>query len=171
MSSAKGAPVTEVQALIGTWRLLSFRILYDDGGVEFPMGADAEGLIVYTHAGFMTGALMQRGRPKFSAVRASVAERGIGSADEIVAAFNGYFSYFCRFETDPAQRKLTHRVIGCHLPDWEGRTLERFWQFEDAGARSRLALRSAPLSINGRPACNELKFVREADVLPSGVGA
>ena len=158
--------MSEVQALIGSWRLLSFRILYDDGGVEYPLGADAEGLIVYTHAGFMTGALMQRGRPKFSAVRSSVAERGIGSADEIVAAFNGYFSYFCRFETDPAQRKVTHRVIACHLPDWEGRTLERFWQFEEAGGRRQLTLRSAPLSINERRAYNELKFLREPDVLP-----
>ncbi|VTU42540.1 lipocalin-like domain-containing protein [Variovorax sp. RA8] len=158
--------MSDVQALIGTWRLVSFRILYDDGSVEFPMGADAEGLIVYTHAGFMTGALMQRGRPKFSAMRSSVAERGIGSADEIVAAFNGYFSYFCRFETDPAQRKVIHRVIACHLPDWEGRTLERFWQFEDAGGRRQLTLRSAPLSINDRRAYNELKFLREPDVLP-----
>jgi len=158
--------MSEVQALIGSWRLLSFRILYEDGGIDFPLGADAEGLIVYTHAGFMTGALMQRGRPKFSAMRSSVAERSIGSTDEIVAAFNGYFSYFCRFETDTAQRKVMHRVIACHLPDWEGRTLERFWQFDDAGGRRQLTLRSAPLSINGRLAYNELKFLREPDAFP-----
>ena len=158
--------MNEVQRLIGTWRLLSFRILYADGGVEFPLGADAEGLVVYTAAGFMSGALMQRGRPRFSAVRTSVAERGIGTPEEVVAAFNGYFSYFCRVETDAALRRVRHHVVACHLPDWEGRTLERFWSFEEVDGRWQLRLRSAPLLINGREAFNELKFFREPD-LPS----
>ncbi|WP_219214293.1 lipocalin-like domain-containing protein [Variovorax boronicumulans] len=155
--------MNEVQQLIGTWRLDSFRIHYDDGELVFPMGSDAEGLIVYTPAGFMSGVLMQRGRPRFSAVRSSVAETGIGSTEEIIAAFNGYFSYFCRFNADPVQRKVTHSVIACHLPDWEGRTLERFWCFEDGADRQRLTLSSAPLMINGRQAKNELKFFRESD--------
>lgn len=153
--------MNELNQLIGTWKLLSFRILFDDGDVEYPMGRDAVGYILYSAAGYMSGQMMQPGRPKFSAVRTSVAERGIGTPEEIVAAFNGYFSYCCRVEADIAQRKLTHRVIACQLPDWEGRTLERFWRFEGGG--NRLTLTSAPLVINGRAATNQLAFQREPD--------
>jgi hypothetical protein len=150
-----------VERLLGSWRLESFRIVYQDGQVVHPMGEDADGLIVYTAAGYMSGHLMQRGRPRFAAVRSSVAERSIGTPEEIVAAFNGYFGYFCKFDVDPELRRIRHRVVACHLPDWEGRTLERFYSFPGAGAEERLALRSAPITVEGRPAHNELLFRRE----------
>lgn len=155
--------MSEALELVGSWRLVSYRICFEDGSIEYPLGADADGLLVYTSAGFMTGGLMRRGRPRFAASRSSVAERQNGTADEIVAAFNSYFSYFCRFETDPGARKVTHHVLGCQFPDWEGRTLERFWELNRFGNGVQLSLTSAPLLIHGRMAKNELKFERQPD--------
>jgi len=159
----------DVRRLLGSWRLERFRIHYDDGAQQHPMGEDADGLIVYTEAGYMSGQLMQRGRPRFAAVRSSVAERAIGTPEEIVAAFNGYFAYFCRFRVDTVQRRVEHDVLCCHLPDWEGRRLERFYSFEDAGAHERLVLRSAPITIEGRGARNELMFRREPALAPASL--
>lgn len=158
--------MSEALELIGSWQLVSYRICFEDGSIEFPLGADADGLLVYTSAGFMTGGLMRRGRPKFAASRSSVAERQNGTADEIVVAFNSYFSYFCRFETDAGARKVTHHVLGCQFPDWEGRSLERFWELNRFDDRVQLSLTSAPLLIHGRMAKNELKFERHPDVFP-----
>jgi len=152
------------RSLLGTWRLVEFRIVYVDGEIVYPMGSDAEGLMVYTAAGFMSGQLMQRGRPRFGAVRSSVAERGIGTAEEIVAAFNGYFAYFGRFEIEVESSRIRHHVLACHLPDWEGRVLERFYRFEQDEGTLCLALRSAPLTIEGRTAHNELRFRREPEI-------
>lgn len=159
--------MSEALELIGSWRLVSYRICFDDGGIEYPLGEDADGLLVYTSAGYMTGGLMRRCRPKFSASRSSVAERQNGTADEVVVAFNSYFSYFCRFEADADERKVTHHVLGCQFPDWEGRTLERFWELNRFDNGVLLSLTSAPLLIHGRMAKNELKFERQPDVLPS----
>src|SRR5688572_16407305 len=43
--------------LLGSWRLQSFRIVYADGNVVHPLGADAVGLLAYTPAGYMSGHL------------------------------------------------------------------------------------------------------------------
>lgn len=152
--------------LLGSWRLHSFRIVYADGEVVHPLGPDAVGLLAYTPAGYMSGHLMQQGRRRFAAVRSSVAERSVGTSEEIVAAFNGYFGYFCRFSVDTEARCVRHHVVACHLPDWEGRTLKRFYRFEQAGGEEHLALRSEPITIEGRPAHNELVFRREPVLAP-----
>jgi hypothetical protein len=49
--------------LIGAWRLESWSFIYDDGRpVEFPLGADALGMIMYTAGGEVSATLMRAGR-------------------------------------------------------------------------------------------------------------
>ncbi len=62
--------------LIGAWRLESWSLVYDDGRpVEFPLGADARGLIMYTADGHVAATLMKEGRttaaPDSEAARAA----------------------------------------------------------------------------------------------------
>ncbi len=48
--------------LLGTWRLESWSLVYDDGRPpEFPLGSDAQGLIMYTADGHMAATLMKAG--------------------------------------------------------------------------------------------------------------
>lgn len=50
--------------LIGAWRLESWSLVYEDGRPpEFPLGQDAQGLIMYTEDGHVAATLMKADRP------------------------------------------------------------------------------------------------------------
>ena len=54
----------EAKDLLGAWRLLSWSLVYADGRPsEFPLGADASGIIMYTPDGHVSATLMQKQRP------------------------------------------------------------------------------------------------------------
>ena len=62
--------------LLGGWRLESWSFVYDDGRPEeFPLGRDAQGLILYTPEGQVSATLMRGGRaakvPESDAERAA----------------------------------------------------------------------------------------------------
>ena len=49
--------------VIGAWRLQKWALIYDDGRPdEYPLGADAEGMIMYTAGGEMSATLMRKKR-------------------------------------------------------------------------------------------------------------
>jgi hypothetical protein len=49
-----------IKALLGAWRLVSWSFVYDDGRpAEYPLGSDAEGLILYTEDGHVSATLMR----------------------------------------------------------------------------------------------------------------
>ena len=54
-----------VRGIEGTFRLVRCEVRWSDGEVNWPYGEDAEGLLVYTSTGFVTGHLMRRNVPKF----------------------------------------------------------------------------------------------------------
>ena len=45
--------------LLGGWQLESWSFIYDDGRVEYPMGPDAKGYILYTPAGQVSATIMR----------------------------------------------------------------------------------------------------------------
>lgn len=80
--------VTE-QDLIGTWRLESWSLVYEDGRPsEYPLGRDAVGRILYTGDGHVSALLMRAGRQPMSDVTpASRAQ-----------AYDDCFGYIGRYE-------------------------------------------------------------------------
>lgn len=95
--------------LVGTWRLARWYITYEDGSVTEPLGAKAEGLLVYTDDGWMSAALMAAKRPRLSRRNpreASVAERA--------AAFDTFFAYSCRWRV--VGNSVEHSVTLSHNP-------------------------------------------------------
>lgn len=49
--------------LIGSWRLESWSLVYEDGRPsEYPLGRDADGFILYTADGHVSATLARRGR-------------------------------------------------------------------------------------------------------------
>ena len=49
--------------VIGAWRLQKWALVYDDGRPdEYPLGSDAEGMIMYTAGGEMSATLMRKKR-------------------------------------------------------------------------------------------------------------
>ena len=79
--------------LLGGWRLESWSFVYDDGRPEeFPLGRNAEGIILYTPEGQVSATLMRGGR----------AANAPESDAERAAAFGEAFAYAGRYEVRDA---------------------------------------------------------------------
>jgi hypothetical protein len=85
--------------LVGTWRLLGWEAIRPDGAVSHPLGPEVEGLVIYGADGWMSAAMMSRGRAPLSAGRARAAPDA-----ERAAAFDGFLAYSCRW-------RLVHGII------------------------------------------------------------
>ncbi|HRK18302.1 MAG TPA: lipocalin-like domain-containing protein [Hyphomicrobiaceae bacterium] len=75
--------------LVGTWRLESWALVYEDGREpEYPLGRDANGFILYTADGHVSAILTRDGRRPLVS----------GSATEKAEAYDGSFAYAGRFQ-------------------------------------------------------------------------
>lgn len=75
-------------ALIGTWQLERWELVYEDGRpAECPLGEDAVGLIMYTADGHVSALL----------ARAARSGPDLGDADGKARAFDGFFGYAGRY--------------------------------------------------------------------------
>jgi hypothetical protein len=76
-------------ALVGTWRLERWEIVYEDGRpAECPLGEDAVGLLMYTDDGHVSASLARSERAPVDA----------GGASSKGRAFEAYFGYAGRYE-------------------------------------------------------------------------
>jgi hypothetical protein len=75
-------------SLIGTWRLERWELVYEDGRPpECPLGADAEGFLIYTADGHVSATLARRSRPRLADDDGAKAR-----------AYEAYFGYAGRYE-------------------------------------------------------------------------
>lgn len=75
-------------ALIGTWRLERWEIVYEDGRPpECPLGPDAVGFLIYTADGHVSATLARRDRPRLA-----------GDDGAKARAFEAYFGYAGSYE-------------------------------------------------------------------------
>lgn len=111
-------------SLAGTYRLAACELLWADGRVELPYGADPEGLLVYTSGGYVTGHLMRRDVTKF---RTGARQ---ASAEQAKEAFLGYLGYYGTYSVDEEGGTVTHRVLGSWHPNWVGTDQVRHFRLE-----------------------------------------
>jgi len=128
------------QQLIGTWKLLSSKLV-SDGDPLYPLGKDCQGILVLDSAGKLHGQLMNPNRPHF----ASPDMLG-GTAEEIEVAYKGYLAYWANYTVDEEKAMMSYTVEACLFPNWVGHHQERFYSFEE----NRLTLKTTPLSIAGK---------------------
>ena len=64
-----------ISRFLGSWTLASWRIAAADGGWRYPLGTDAEGLLVYAPDGYMFAALMAAGPARFPRQRSAGRQR------------------------------------------------------------------------------------------------
>jgi len=134
--------------LVGAWRLVSWEARAG-GHTNFPFGADARGLLVYTSTGRMSVFLSQSNRKRFAG-----AEAKAGSPEEKVAAFDSCFAYSGTFEV--ADGRVIHRLEHCTFPNWIGTEQVRFTRLDG----DRLILETPPLPTGERPAVSRLIWER-----------
>lgn len=111
---------------IGAWKLVDWRIEYDDGGVTRPFGERAQGYIVYSADGTMTASIAKGDRQKFGIANA----RNAASAQKS-AAFDSYFHYAGPWRIEGEE--VVHEVAMSLNPDMTGTEQRRLAQFDGQG--------------------------------------
>jgi len=103
----------DANALIGTWRLVSFEVQDADGAIDYPFGRDAEGFIAYTADGRMAVQFGAANRARLAA------PDWLGGADaEIASAARDYIAYCGTYEFH--DDTVVHRVELSLMPNWMG---------------------------------------------------
>jgi len=123
------------EKFVGTWKLISYETRFEDGRVEYPMGKDAVGRVIYTTEGYMSGHLMRK--------------RETGEFDtnnvqsEVLNKINDHLSYTGRFEV--RENTVVHFADISVFPSWVDSEQVRIFEFEG----DRLKLSTGPLKISG----------------------
>lgn len=134
--------MTATDQLIGAWRLMSVEFIGDDGGVSYPYGPDATGLLMYSADGHMSAVLMRQDRPSFGGLQLRARRDEVSDA-MARTALEGYMSYCGGWTIDEEQCTVTHHVTESLTPAEVGRENVRAYTFE--GNRLRLAPVAGPV--------------------------
>lgn len=146
--------IARFEQLIGTWELVSYRVIGQDSSLRFPLGPDASGFIIYTSDGYMSAQLMRAGRVPYVSN-----DLHAGSTAEMSAAAAGYIAYSGPFSIDEANGLVKHHVSVCLFPNWLGNTQARICKLD----HDSLTLRTtSPLPIDGVLATPTIEWRRAA---------
>ena len=145
---------TQPPALIGAWKLVSIESVFLDGEITTEwMGPKPTGTLHYLPDGHMSLQFMSDPRPRFS-------EGSGGNRDtfekEAVAAYNGYYAYWGRYQLNAETQEIRHHVTGSLRPSEVGRTLVRTVQIDGA----RLVITTPVSKRRGKDYRNRLTFER-----------
>jgi lipocalin-like protein len=124
--------------IIGTWRLVSWENRDESGKVNYPLGKDALGYIMYNPDGYMFVAIMSPERTKFAA-----GDLLSGTTEERALAAGTYVSYCGRYEF--RGETVIHQVELSLFPNWVGVEQERFVEVRG----DRLELSTRPMLFGG----------------------
>jgi len=126
-------------AIVGTWRLVSWENRDADGQVTHPMGSDPIGYLFYSRDGHFSVTISRTGRRPFPA------DDLLGGALEDKArAVEGFVSYAGSYTYDGD--RVVHHVELSLFPNWVGSDQERTVEL----VGSRLTLSAAPLPLAGK---------------------
>ncbi len=111
---------------VGVWKLVSFEQRTTAGEVTHPMGPKPVGRLTYDASGHMSAQLLLPERPKFAAP-----SKVRGSAEQKIAAFDGYTAYYGTYTVDEAHRTVIHHVEASLFPNWVGTEQRRLFEFSE----------------------------------------
>jgi hypothetical protein len=131
--------------LKGTWRLLAWRRVAQDGTITYPFGEDATGILIYTAEGRMAVQMTAQRRPGLATSDALG-----GDAQERAAAYSTCLAYFGSYEVQG--ESVVHRVDASLFPNWSSAEQVRPFSYDG----DRLVLRTPPSAV-----VNEMSWIRE----------
>jgi hypothetical protein len=139
--------------LIGAWELVSYVEKPVDGSApSYPLGENAQGLIMYTPDGYMSAQLMRPDRRPFAS-----GDWFDGTAEEYRQEASTYIAYSGPFHVDEDKRTLTHSMFVSLFPNWTGQTQPRVVKLE--GDTLHLSTQ-APIKSSGKTVMSYLEWRR-----------
>lgn len=127
-------------SLLGSWNLISFEFIRDDGEVTHPYGERPQGQLLYTPEGRMGVHIQRRHR-----LAAHTDDWTKALPAEIDTAFHGFIGYAGAFTVDEEQGCVYHDVELASFMNQEGTRQVRFYEL----AGDALTLRAAPRLLGG----------------------
>jgi hypothetical protein len=109
-------------------------------------------MIIYDPAGNMIVVLMRSGRVIFAS-----GDPMSGTPDEIRDAFLGFDAYCGTYSVDEGRQTVTHHLVACRFPNWEGTDHLRVVKFDEA----YLSLSSQPYSLRNTEWTVEVRWQRD----------
>jgi hypothetical protein len=110
--------------IIGTWKMISWVSLDEDGHETDFFGESPTGILMYDSNGYMNAQLMKSGRSNFNCDSLFG-----GSVEENSTAYLSYAAYFGKYY-EKAPGELCHVVEGSLFPNWVGGYETRFAKIE-----------------------------------------
>jgi len=121
--------MTSLNHFVGTWKLVSWKVIQPDGTIHYPYGKDAVGYLIYTADGYMSAEIMNHDRkqsdPSFPLEIA--AAQTLPDPDR-ACAYSTYLSY-CGTYTLKGDTVIHHVKAGL-IPSWTGSEQVRHFKFE-----------------------------------------
>jgi Lipocalin-like domain len=136
--------------LTGTWRLVEWRRVGDDGTVTHPLGDDAHGLLIYAPDGRMAVQMAALNRPSLPTADPLGGDAGL-RAD----AYSTCLAYFGSYEVEDGT--VVHRIDMSLYPNWSGEEQRRPFTYENG----QLILRTPPAAGPSGTVVNEIVWIRE----------
>ena len=148
--------------LIGAWELVDFSAWKEDGSdIVYPLGKDAQGIIMYTPDGYMSAQLQRPGQTPFK-----VNDLNGGTPEEWKQAGENYLAYTGPYYVDESGNEpiLQHHMTDCSFPNWLGNTQRRLVKITEEGGEKYLTLGPESAShVLGAMRDAKLKWRRLAD--------
>lgn len=138
--------------LIGTWRLVDWVTVTDEGEIAHPMGPGAQGVICYTDEGLVHVHLMAANRDLHAAD-----DTQAGSPEEDSRSAKTHLSYSGRWHLE-GEGKVVHTLDFCSFPNWVGSRQERLFKFDGA----EINLSTPPMPWGNTNVFHRLRWKRAA---------
>lgn len=127
-------------SLLGTWRLISYKVEFSDGSVADLYGSSPLGVISYDATGHMSVHLVKADLPKCGTI-----DRRKCPDMQARMAFDNYVGYWGRYEVKPSESMVLHYVQGASWPDFIGTSQTRFIEISN----KRLTITTPRRKIGG----------------------
>ena len=139
------------ESLAGTWNLVAWRRIAEDGIVSYPLGKEARGLLTYAGNGRMTVQITGANRAALDTEDPLGGDEGARAG-----AYSTYLAYFGTYEVQG--QSVVHQIESSLYPNWAGETQVRPYTVESG----QLVLRTPPMRLpDGTTVVNELAWARE----------
>ena len=135
--------------LVGTWKLLDYSFLHENGTLEKPWGTEVEGILIYSTEGYMSGNLMHRRRKRPEPQREVAGEIG-----ERIRGSRNYIAYAGRYTMEGDT--VTHHVEVSLFPNWIGLPQLRYYKL----AGDKLVLSTPMTLVKGEKLVGQLTWKR-----------